>query len=91
MGLVWFITVTVLLIAAYMLTIIVVGILAFHMFLFLSSREKNVQPTGNLSDYSERLKVDNIEVLRKLSQFFAIENMHSKHTRYLDFALEHPD
>jgi hypothetical protein len=41
-----------------------------------------------LSDYSQRLKVDNIEVLRKLSQFFAVENMQSKYGHYLDFAME---
>ncbi len=41
-----------------------------------------------LSDYSRRLKADNVEVLRKLSEFFAVENMQSKYVHYLDFALE---
>jgi hypothetical protein len=39
-----------------------------------------------LSDYPERLKSDNFEVLKKLSGFFAIDNVESKYGRYLAFA-----
>jgi hypothetical protein len=39
-----------------------------------------------LGDYPERLKSDNFEVLKRLSEFFAIDNVESKYSRYLDFA-----
>jgi len=39
-----------------------------------------------LDDYPERLRSDNFEVLKKLSEFFAIDNVESKYSRYLDFA-----
>jgi hypothetical protein len=38
-----------------------------------------------LSDYPERLKSDNIVVLKKLSEFFAMDNIESKYGRYLEF------
>jgi hypothetical protein len=37
-------------------------------------------------DYADRLKSDNAEVIRRLSEFFAIDNMEKKYSQYLKYA-----
>lgn len=41
-----------------------------------------------LKDYPQRLKSDNIEALKKLAEFFTLENMSSKYGKYLDYAMK---
>ncbi|MGA3405311.1 MAG: hypothetical protein ABSD49_06250 [Candidatus Bathyarchaeia archaeon] len=41
-----------------------------------------------LIEYSRHLKSDSAEVLRKLAEFFTIENMESKYSKYLEYAMK---